>query len=246
MLKNFITDSDLDEHYPNIADYLPDSLNNWQYQIDEAFELVLNDLRGREIDVRTLGIPLDLKRAATSTADANTLTSSTEAASTTSTHIKGRDGFRRFALNVTARSGTTTTVALQGSNDLQITNDTEPTNWTAITSLTPTATGETSIVIDEQYRYYRIVSTVTSASITYTAALYETYNDIWTIYKTFWLIFTYLAKTPDDIWADRAKKYDALYSSVLTGYKFWLDSDDDNKIEDTDDGAKSGQRRLSR
>lgn len=246
MLKNFIVDADLDEHYPNITDYLPDTLSNWQYQIDEAFELMLNDLRSKEIDVRTLGIPLDLKRAATSTADQNTLTSSTEATSTTSTHIKGVDGFRRFAINVTARSGTTTVIALQGSNDLQITDDTEPSNWTAITSLTPTTTGETSIVIDEQYRYYRIVSTLTAASITYTAALYEVFADVCTIYKTFWLIFTYLAKTPDDIWADRAKKYESLYASVLSGYKFSIDSNDDNEITDGDELNKSGQRRMTR
>lgn len=244
MIRNYITDTDLDEHYPNITDYLPDSLSNWQAQIDEAFELMLNDLRSREIDVRTLGVPLDLKRAATSTADQNTLTSSTEAVSTTSTHIKGRDGFRRFAINVTALSGTAS-VALQGSNDLQITDSTEPTNWTAITSISPTATGESSAVIDGQYRYYRIVSTV-SGSITYTAALYEVYYDIWVIYKTLWLIFTYLAKSPDDIWDKRAKMYDQLYSTTLTGFKFYIDSDDNNLIDDGDTSNKSGQRRISR
>lgn len=246
MLKNFIVDADLDEHYPNITDYLPDTLSNWQSQIDEAFELVLMDLRSRELDVRTMGVPLDLKRAATSTADENTLTSSTEAVSTTGTHIKGQDGFRRFAINVTARSGTTTTIALQGSNDIGITDSTEPTNWTAITSLTPTTTGESSIVVDEQYKYYRIVSSITAASITYTAALYEVYADIWIIYKSFWIIFNYLAKNPDDIWDKRAKMYDNLYSSVLTGYKFSLDTNDDNQIKDGDELNKSGQRRITR
>lgn len=246
MIKNFITDSDLDEHYPNITDYLPDSLSDWQFQINEGFELVLNDLRSRELDVRTMGIPLDLKRAANATSDVNVLTSSTETDSTTSTHIKGRDGFRRFAINVTARSGTTTVIAIQGSNDLQITDDDEPTNWTAITSITPTTTGESSVIFQDQFRYYRLVSTLTSASITYTAAIYEVYYDIWIIYKTFWLLFTYLAKSPDDIWSERAKKYESLYSSILTGYKFVIDSNDNNEVDDGDDMNKSGQRRLSR
>ena len=137
-------------------------------------------------------------------------------------------------------------MALQGSNDLQITDETEPANWSTITTLTPTATGESSIVVDEQYRYYRIVSTITAASITYTAALYEVYADIWIIYKTFWIIFTYLAKNPDDIWDKRAKTYESLYSSVLTGYKFALDSNDDNQIKDGDELSKSGQRRMTR
>lgn len=246
MIRNYITDSDLDEHYPNITDYLPDSLSNWQNQIDEAFELMLNDLRSREIDVRTLGIGLDLKRAANETDDQNVLTSSTEAVSTASTHINGKDGFRRFAVNVTARSGTTTSIVLQGSNDHDVDNDTEPTNWTTITTLTPTTTGETSTIIDEQYRYYRISSTISSASITYTAALYEVYYDIWIIYKTFFLIFMYLAKTPDDIWSERAKKYEQLYSQTLTGFKFFIDSDDDNLIGDNDEGNASTQRRISR
>lgn len=244
MLKNFITDTDLEENYPNIADYLPDSLDNWQSQIDQAFELVLNDIRSREIDARTLGIPLDLKLAATSTADVNTLTSSTEATSTTGTHIVGRDGFRRFALKVTALSGTAS-VALQGSNDLGIDNSTEPTNWVTIATLTPTATGETSTVIDSQFRYYRRVSTV-SGSITYTAALYEVYFDLWIIYKSLWLIFTYLAKNPDDIWDKRAKTYEAMYGSALTGFKFYLDSNDNNKIDNSDASQQSGQRRISR
>ena len=245
MLKNFITDSDLDEHYPNITDYLPSTLSNWSAQIGEAFELILNDIRAMEIDVRNLGIPLDLKRAATSTADQNVLTSSTEAASTNSTHINGRDGFRRFAINVTARSGTTTVIALQGSNDHGVTSDTEPTNWTAVTSITPTTTGESSVIFDSQFKYYRLVSTLTGASITYTAALYEVYHDIWTIYKTLWLIFTYLAKSPDDIWDKRAKQYEQLYSRVLNGYKFSLDANDNNLI-DGDELKNSGQRRLSR
>ncbi len=244
MIKTFTTDSDIDEHSPNIADYLPDSLNNWQSQINEAFELVLNDLRSRELDVRTMGIGLDLKRAANSTSEQNALTSSTEATSTTSTHINGRDGFRRFALNVTARSGTTS-VSLQGSNDQSINNDTEPTNWVTIATLTPTATGETSTVIDSQYKYYRITSSITG-SMTYTAALYEVYYDIWTIYKTLWLIFTYLAKAPDDIWDTRAKRYAQLYESVVSGYKFAIDSDDNNLIDNGDELNQSGQRRMSR
>lgn len=246
MIENFIVDADLDNHYPNITDYLPDSLSDWQDQIDEAFGLVLMDLRAREIDVRTMGVPLDLKRAANATSDVEVLTSSTEASSTNSTHINGKDGFRRFAINVTARSGTTTVIALQGSNDIDVDDDTEPSNWTAITSLTPTTTGASSIVFDGQFKYYRLVSTLTAASITYTAALYEVYYDIWIIYKTFWLIFIYLAKTPDDIWDKRSKTYESLYSNVLTGYKFYLDSNDDNEIDETDEANKSGQRRLSR
>lgn len=244
MIRNFITDSDLDEHYPNITDYLPDALSNWQNQIDESFELVLNDLRSRELDVRTMGIGLDLKRSATSTDDQNTLTSTTEATSTNSTHIKGRDGFRRFAINVTARSGTTS-VTLQGSNDMNITDATEPSNWETVETLTPTTTGETSTVIDSQYKYYRISSTITG-SMTYTACLYEVHFDIWIIYKTFWLIFTYLSKNPDDIWDKRAKMYENLYSSVLTGYKFTVDSNDNNLIDNGDVQNQSGQRRMSR
>lgn len=244
MIKSFITDTELEEHYPNITDYLPDTLTDWSNQIGEAFELVLNDLRSRELDVRTMGIGLDLKRSASSTADQNTLTSSTEATSTTGTHINGKDGFRRFFINVTALSGTAS-VAIQGSNDQQITDSTEPTNWETIATLTPTATGESSVVIDSQYKYYRRVSTV-SGSITYSACLYEVYFDIWIIYKTYWIIFNYLSKNPDDVWDKRAKMYDTLYSAVLSGYKFSVDSNDDNLIGDSDEQNKSGQRRMSR
>jgi hypothetical protein len=244
MIKNFITDTELEEHYPNLSDYLPDSLSSWSSQVSEAFELVLNDLRSRELDVRTMGIGLDLKRAADSSADQNTLTSSTEATSTTGTHIVGKDGFRRFCINVTALSGTAS-IAIQGSNDQNITDSTEPTNWTTIATLTPTAIGESSVMFDSQYKYYRRVSTV-SGSVTYTACLYEVYFDIWIIYKTYWIIFNYLSKNPDDVWDKRAKMYDTLYSAVLSGYKFTVDSNDDNLITNQDEQNKSGQRRMSR
>jgi hypothetical protein len=245
MLKNFVSTDDLVEYYPTIEDYLPSSQNDYSTQINEAFNLVLNDVRSRSIDARFIHQPLDLKRAATATSEQDTLTSSTETTSTTGTHIDGQQGFRRFVVNVTAISGTPT-IAIQGSNDVNIQDSTEPSNWTAITSVSPTATGESTAVFYSEHKYYRYVSTIASGTITYTAAIYETEFDVWTIYKTLHLIFKFLAKTPDDIWSERAKFYDSQYSSVVSGYKFALDSNEDNLIDESDELNKSAQRRLTR
>jgi hypothetical protein len=245
MIKNFVTDDDLEEYYPSISSYLPSTQNDYSTQIDEAFNLVLNDVRSRGIDVRNIHVPLDLLRAATSSAEQDALTSATQTSSTNGTHIDGQQGFRRFVVNVTAITGTPT-FTLQGSNDYNISDSVEPSNWTTIETLSPTTTGETSVVYYNEYKYYRYTSTIASGSVTFTASLYETEFDVWVIYKTLWLLFSFMAKNPDDVWSERAKKYEMLYSSVVTGYKFTYDSDQNNLIDESDDLQHSAQRRLSR
>ena len=194
-------------------------------------------------------IPLDLKRAATATGYQHILTSSAETATTTSTHIDGVSGFNRFVVVVSAITGTSGySIQLQGSNDQAIDDATEPLNWTNVGSaIEPTATGTTSGVIQTEYKYYRYIHTVTGSpkSLTYTAALYETFPDRWIIHKALELIFRDMSKQVGDIFDERCKVHASLYGQALQSYKFTVDGNDDNLIDNLDT-FESAQTILTR
>ena len=193
-------------------------------------------------------IPLDLLRAATSTAVQNALTSATEIVTTTHTHIDGRDGFNRLVIVVSAMTGATGyAIKLQGSNDQNISDSIEPTNWTDIVTISPTAAGTTSSVFQAEYKYYRIVNTVTAASpsIAYTASIVETYADRWIMYKSLELICRDFKREVNDVWDQRAHEYAGLYDAATKNYKFTVDSNDDNLVTDSDE-TEAGQTILVR
>lgn len=249
MLRNFVVQADLLKYYPKLASYLPSTQSDWTTQISEAFNIVLDDIRAREIEPRLMMIPLDLKRAETSTADQDTLTSSTETETTTGTHIDGVSGFNRFTVNVTAMTGTSGyAIKLQGSNDIDVTDSVEPDNWEDIATISPTATGESSSVFQREYKYYRYVNTVTAGtpSITYTAAIHETFVDRWVIHKAMQLIGQGLTKEDNDRWDRVAQTAEQFYNNAMQAYKFTLDSDDNNLVDGTDVQGESLQARLTR
>ena len=250
MLKNFVVDADLKKFYPKLANYIWSTQSDYSTQITEAFNILLDDIRSRELEARTLMVPLDLKRAANSTADQDVLlTSSAETATTTSTHIDGIDGYKRYVVNVSAITGTSGyAIKLQGSNEQGINDATEPTNWTDIATISPTATGETSSVIQNEFKYYRYVNTVTAGtpSITYTAGLYETWIDRVIAHKTFEMIFRDFMKEAGDIWDERSKSHAAMYSQALQGHRFTVDADDNNLVNTADVLNQSGQVLLGR
>ena len=247
MLRNFVVQADLLKYYPKLASYLPSTQNDWSTQITESFNIVLDDIRAREIEPRLMMIPLDLKRAETSTADQDTLTSSAETETTTGTHIDGVSGFNRFTVNVTAITGVTGyAIKLQGSNDIDVTDSVEPDNWEDIATISPIATGESSSVFQREYKYYRYVNTVTGTTITYTAAIYETFVDRWVIHKAMQLIGQGLTKEDNDRWDRVAQTAEQFYNNAMQAYKFTLDADDNNLIGPGEDQDDSLQARLTR
>lgn len=249
MLKCRIISSDLKLYDQAIEKYLPREQPDWNPQISEAFELLKDKIRARGVPVRLLGIPLDLNRLPTETAKQNTLTSFTKTANFSGKHIVGIDGFRRFVVNVTAISAASGfTFQLQGSNDQDITNETEPSNWSLVSTLTPTATGETSIVLADEYKYYRLNLTVPgsgSPSVTFTASLVETYFDRWIIYEALALIYAMLSKETGDVWTEKSKSAMIAFDLAFDSYKFSEDLNDDNLLDSTEQN-ESGQISFSR
>ena len=125
-LKCFVTDDDLKAYAPNIVKYLWASQTDYSLQISEAFHRVMNDLRRRGYDTRTLGNVIPL----------------------TSASVEGRDGFNRFAVSVT-EPVTTASIVLEGSVD-----GSDWTAVVAID--VSNYTGVKSVKIDNQYFYYRV------------------------------------------------------------------------------------------
>lgn len=248
MIRNFVTTSTLENYFPNITAYIPSGQTDFTEQINESMEIIRDDLRARGMDIRKISVPLDLKYPAGSTDLHHTLVSSTETSTTTGKHIVGKNGFNRFAVNCTGigiQSGYT--IILYGSNDMQISNSTEPANWTALATITPTAVGETTSIFVGEYKYYRYVNTITTGStITYTASIYETQYDRWIAYKAIELICGFLTKREDDIWTAHKKEFAAKYSSCMDSYKISYDANDNNLTEEAESGKDSLQVRMTR
>ena len=232
MFKNYIVDEDLEKYYPNLSEFLWKKTTSYATQIQEAFDFVSDEMRHRGIDLRKYGKSLDLKRAVDSTADQNVLTSTVELTGTTQGYIVGQDAFNRFVVNVTAITGTPT-FTLEGSNDVKVTPSAPPANWQTITSLKPIKAGEITIVFNEEFRYYRLVSTV-AASVTYTASLVETTIDRLVVWMAFSIIFHDFSREATDIWAMRAVKAEEHYQNHLRVIRFMTDEDEDNKVTEAD------------
>jgi hypothetical protein len=149
-------------------------------------------------------------------------------------HINGVAGFRRCVVTPTAVGGTTV-ILLEGSNDMGITDETEPANWVTIKTFTVIAVEEVSAVITDEYKYYRIrVLSISAGTTAFTAAMYETYSDRWIIWKALVIIFSSMSKDPQDIWAERARQADQFYETAIQAYKITVDTDDDNLADDED------------
>jgi hypothetical protein len=134
--------------------------------------------------------------------------------------------------------------ALQGSNEQDITDSTEPSNWTTVCTLTPTATGYTTDTFLDEYMYYRMVVTITQGTpaITFKAYLLETFLDRLIIHKTLQMICTDFSKEQNDIWDVRRAFHERAYQEALANHRYTVDDDEDNLIdEDTDTLAKANQ-----
>lgn len=228
MLKNFILDADLLRYYPLLENYKPLTQDDYSPQITEAFNIVNDDLYNAGFKPRQLMLPIDLLRAANSSALQNTLTPSTDSANASKTHVNGLSGFRRFCVKASALTGSQKVFTIKGSNDQGVTDSTEPSNWDTIESVTLDAVGEESVVVEPEYKYYKVEVATTSGSVTWTAGLYEVWADRLIIHKAVELIGISNRKEKDDFMDMMAANAGSLYESALSSAKMYVDSNDDN------------------
>jgi hypothetical protein len=237
MIKNFITDIDLTPYYPAITKLLYTGETTFATRRMQAFDLVLDDFRFRGVDVRRLHFPIDLNRPTTTTSSEDVLMPFTKTAAFTSEYVLGLQGFKRFVVGISAiTGGYTYTIEFQGSNDLADT----PSTWQTIGTSTLSSVGNTTIVSQVEYKFYRYILTITSGgSITFNLGLYETYVDRLIIYKTFQLIFRNLIIEPGDMWEIRYKDAVNDYEMVMQTAKYYVDEGNNLPEEGEDTGSNA-------
>lgn len=232
-MNSYVTDNDLKVFHPRILEYLPPGRTSYAPQITEAHQQVIDALRARGVKATRIGKPIDLNRPAGSTAEAHALVAVTHAASTDLEFVEGIDGFNRLVVAVASLAGSGTyLVHLEGANDLV----TPPTHWERIASMVPTAAGEMTVRFVNEHRYYRLVTTLAgeTPSLTFTAALVESYPDRLTMYKALAMISRDYSRQPGDAWDARAKEFSALFEAALQSVIAVVDTDESNTPEVTE------------
>jgi hypothetical protein len=212
MLRNFVTDSDLQKYYPKISGSLWAGSADYQNQIDTAFENLTLDLWNRGINPREVMLPISLKA------------SGLEATSTVGESVPVFN-HRRWNITVSSFTGSVE-ISLEGSHDQQ--------NWSFVEKamvVSGSALGEYSLVVSGQYKYYRYNSTI-AGNCNYSVDLYETVFDNAIAQGAFKIIFRDFMKEKGDIWDVRRELVEKDYESTLNSIKFFYDSDDSGTTEE--------------
>jgi hypothetical protein len=243
VLKNFVSDNDLAKYYANISSLLPNGQNDWSGKIATAFNNVLNELASREIDPRLCMVPVDLKLP---TPVSNPpLTYTTEGAGTTGQAYSLGFNLRRLVVDVTVFN-TDWTIQLQGTNQTTQPVTGDSTVWDNVISLSPVESGCCSIEFDNQYRWYRYVSTAGSGPLTYAAYIVENSWDYVIIQGALALIFNDAIRAPGDIWSERYAFAMDRYSSSWQGLKAMYDANDDGIPDQNTNDVRSFNLRMQR
>ena len=214
MLRNLLTEADLRAYIPNIDLIQWTGTDDYSAQI-EAAEREVRDNLYSIMGLKSSSLRPDL----TLNAGTTSITSST-----TSSEIEDEADRKRLVCNVTAFSGTSHTVTLEGSND--------ETTWTTVTTLTITETGVESALLPLQFTYYKATVAVSSGAMTANIYLTETIYDTLFAYKTLAIILQALIKTDGDQWSIKASYFHEMYEKKLSSYKMFYDANLDGTLDE--------------
>ena len=209
MLRNNVTEEYLKGFVPGLEYLLWTDETNYDKQKEKASQIVFNDLQLKGFRPYELSPELSLRSSASIDA--------------TETLTGLQDSMNRFRLVLQNISQTTSGKALtfQGSND----NST----WTTIETieLTPLSVIEYTLLFYQSYKYYRLVTTVLSGTIDYTAFLTETKYDLLFAYKWLEIILRDAKTTADDQFAIKEIDFRRDYNDLLNSGKYELDTNND-------------------
>ena len=192
MLANYTDEIYLKGFVPELSRLLWSGETDYSKQKEKAEQIVSMDFLVSSYKALSLRPDLYL-RSDTSTLNADT----------TGTPFYDAASRLRLAYNVTVRTGTTTSLTLQGSSD-QVT-------WTDIKTISITATGADSVVFISAFQYYRINATITSGILAFTAWLTETIYDLFFAYKWLELILMNAGKGDQNKFTEYAKYFAEQY-----------------------------------
>lgn len=224
MIESYLTTTDINNREPDLVNYYPNGETDWSDAIADAWEEVTQDIRDMGWNVRKLCKRYSLQ------------TSVTKTAAFTGTVTSAEDYLQRLRLvvNVTAiatvRTGASVTFKLEGTNDDGITYE------TINSSISVTATGNTTVVFTSCYKKYRLSITAfkTITTITYSAYLVETSFERIHLYKTLEIIYRLLKRLNGDVYSDKEDKYTKMYEDKLNNTRFAYDEDDDEEISESE------------
>jgi hypothetical protein len=250
LLRNFLTDSYLERFYPNIINDRQGRQVGYTDAIQNGFEMLMNDLSGRGLDVRLLMVPVDLNRNASTTPNIQKLTAKTLSASEVGYAWEGSNQ-RRFVINLTSKTSLTDdwTFTLQGSNESERPED-DSDGWEDIEAIQYGTTTLAADIIEENatytdlHKWYRlnVAKVAGTGSVTFTASLYETIFDPLIAFMTLkWIAASWkTGSNPrwDDMYELALKEYEDKIASI----KFTYDSDQDGIPTPAESGTAAGGR----
>ena len=245
MLHNYIVDADLKLYYPGIANDIFSGQTTYDTQIQRAYSTLLNDLQMRDVDARKVMIALDLNYVAGSALLQPLTSSGSKTADYTSGAYAGKNE-RRFVVKPTARVGTWT-IKLQGSRLVAEPSSTDA-SWEDVagTTISLSATSESSVVFTDTYHWYRYVLTRgAGTSITLVASIVEAVFDDLIVEKSLEIIFGGFRKETGDLWDVRRSEHAQNYAVRLDAVKYNYDANRSGSIS-SDEVGKSKQIRFSR
>lgn len=220
MIESQLTTADINNFRAGLSDLYPGSQTDWSTQITEAWREVVLDIKDMGWNIRKLCKRYSLQASVTKT-------DVFDGAITTD-----EDNLQRLRLiiNVTAiattGTGKSVTFALEGTDD-------DGTTWVSInSSISVTATGDTTVQFTDCYKKYRlrITAFTTITTITYSAYLIETTFERLHLYKTLEIIYGVLRALKDDVYETDRQEWAQKYSDKLNTAQFAYDVDDDEEI----------------
>ncbi len=213
MIKNIVSTADLFEVEPSLVDFVRQDMNDYSQFINQAFRIVLMDLRNKGYDLRLLNTPLVL----------HPMRKETEAGDTDSSEI---DYINRNLLTIT-------TTALDGVQQMRLQGrDNSSDSWTDIGDVvTITEVGNINVVLTEFYKYYKLKWLYTIDN-TFEAYLSENVYYYMIMYKALNLIYNSLRRLKNTtVFEDKTEEYQVMYEKLLDGALFSYDKDSSKSID---------------
>lgn len=209
MLRNHLTESDLEGYAAAISELLYTGQTDYSAQKEKATQFVFNQLIQKRYDVKQLMPELYLR-------ENGTVINST-AAETSAIDTISR---LRLVIDNITNTSSSKAITLQGSSDNITFKD--------VTAVTVTTTDTSkAVTFFDTYKYYRIKVTVNSGTIDYRAYLTETVYDDLFAYK--WLVFIYadISKSEGDQYDKKMNQFEMMYNDLMNNAILYIDSNSD-------------------
>ncbi len=224
MIESYLTTTDINNREPELVNLYPDGETSWSDQLSDALAEVVQDVKDSGWNVRRLCKRYSLQASVTKT------TTFTGTMTSTEDYLQRL----RLVINVTAiattGTGRSVTFSLEGTDD-------DGVMWNSInSSISVTATGNTTIIFSSVYKKYRLSITAftTITTITYSAYLIETTFERLHLYKTMELIYRLQNRLSGDVYSEKEKRYLDMYLDKLNSTRFAYDEDDDETISESE------------